>query len=640
MWCCVSSPRGFTRTTVFDIALEIEGEEFTDFDGLVIREYVDKAGLSGIIHSELSVNIYTDSFSAPDNAEVILKVPGVIVSEAKFYITRREASGRKVSLSCRSKLFCLDTPVDLLETDFDAAGEIDTFTAISRIAAQADLAPFSYMGQTDVLAALPRLKKDFLFGKNALSVLEKISAALCGTFREYQGGLIFIPWEQPFMQAVPAEALSEIKRGFSKTARKLVMTGAGENFVLGSGDYSGTVKLDTPLASESTSGAVSARIFGRVYTPYSCNVKFTSVPCATAVVTIGDEELFTNNIVCYPRAGGIYAKVSCNADTADEWDYSGEVERKIRDKITAGEPVGQLTILRDGQVKFEVGEEYPATSYVYATEEHGFTVDSYRAAVKGNTLSLEEVSEIKLNSEELLTESKELVGALNELFLAAPEGGDSSGAKGFSDISPYLKGYNIWYKAFNLKTANPRFYPAYGVQLAQKTVMTSLPYQLYIQRLSIPTTPLTPIIHYRVKVYGYNPGETAVLIEDIDYSLPKLTWERNYEIREVNLIPINNTEAYEYYLFICPGVTVENFDVVMGYEYPVVNPSNTEMFMQISWMNNKNIQFRYDMFNNMVMNTKMTIACVSTYIDNFPTYGWYYGSTDIDNAIKAYNNGG
>jgi hypothetical protein len=428
---CGFCPRVFTRTTVFDNGFEItiDGGVYTDFDGLIIKESVDGAGLSGLVSSELFVNIYTDYFHASDNAEVILTIPGVNIN-AKFYITRREAVGRKVSLSCRSKLYRLDIPCHLTDSDFDEHGEIDTYTAISRIASMGNLTSFSYQGGNP-FGALPRLNKDFLTGKNCLSVLEKISAALCGVFREYNDGLVFIPWRVPFMQSVPTESKSEIKRGFVKTVGKVSMTGGGKTYVSGNGGYTSTIKLDTPLASEDAAAAVLARNINKDYAPYSADVKLALIPPAPATLTFDDVETYTNSIVCYPRRSGIYAKVSCNAVNEDEWDYSGEIERAVREKITAGERFGNMTITSDGQIKLDNDNiEEPQTAYICATEDYGVMVKTPKAAFEAETLSLEEVPEIKLNSEELLTESKDLVGALNELFLAAPEGGE-----GLTDIS-------------------------------------------------------------------------------------------------------------------------------------------------------------------------------------------------------------
>jgi hypothetical protein len=276
------------------------------------------------------------------------------------------------------------------------------------------------------------------------------------------------------------------------------------------------------------------------------------------------------------------------------------------------------------------------TSYVYTTE-NGLMVDSERAAFKGEVLSLEEIPKIKLNSDELLTESKELVGALNELFLAAPEGGDS-GAQGFFDIAPHLGGYNIWYTAINLPLINPNRYPAYGVQYPGGRVITQIQFILNAFRTVIPANPAPPVIHYRVKIYGFNPGDDgAVLVDDIDYAEVKPGFERQTTLNEVRTVPVNNSTPYEYYLFIFPETTFENFTAAGGFEYPeVFAPYDTEAFLQVSYRDQRKIAFRYDYLRNM--NTRLTTAIITGYY-NLRENGWQYGSADIDAAIKAFNSG-
>jgi hypothetical protein len=394
---------------------------YPEFDGLVISEYVTGAGLKGIITSELRVNIYTENFSAPDNAEIILDIPNILMSSSKFYIVRREKSGRKVTLTCRSKLFRLDIPTAFTDSDFNDDGEIGTIDALGKIASQAEFLQFSYAGD-NVFTALPTLKKDFLFGKNCLSVLEKISSALCGTFREYQGGLVFIPFETTFVQTVPASKLSPLKRGFTKKITKISVTNGTETFVAGSGYYPATVKINSPLASEEIASAILGRLNMREYSPFTGTVKLNSIPCATCTLVIDDEEIFANNLKIYPRKSGIYAKVSCNAVDEDEWDYSGELERAVREKITPGESFGSMTLTPDGQIKLH--NENMQTAVIYTDTVHALNLQAETAKIKAETLNLSETPKISLNADELLTEKKDLIGALNELFLAEPEGGE------------------------------------------------------------------------------------------------------------------------------------------------------------------------------------------------------------------------
>jgi hypothetical protein len=420
------------------------------------------------------------------------------------------------------------------------------------------------------------------------------------------------------------------------------MTGGGENFVLGNGDYSDTIKLDTPLASEITSGAVFSRFHGKTYTPYSCDVKLPFIPCATSIITIDGEELFTNRVVCYPRGSGIYAKVSCNADTSDEWDYSGEIERAILDKIAVGEPIGKLTILRDGHLKFENdGEEYPMTSYVYTTE-NGLLVDSQRAAFKAEVLNLEDVPEIKLNSDELLTESKELVGALNELFLAAPEGGDS-GAQGFSDIAPFLTGYNVWYTAFNLSAINPQKKPCVGYRFPNKYIASQMSHDIEVFTFN-PTAGdydrYDCTVHVPIKIYGYNVGDgTATLLLDTNHTQTFGNRFFNKKDLVTAYITFTNSTAYEYYLVIYGGTTIDTYKT--AYIYDILNPLTSSIsFLYIPQgvtTPSDNAIFRYD--RHSVFFTNSLAVAFSGYYGAGAGWGFSYGSADIDAAIKAFNSG-
>jgi hypothetical protein len=175
-------------------------------------------------------------------------------------------------------------------------------------------------------------------------------------------------------------------------------------------------------------------------------------------------------------------------------------------------------------------------------------------------------------------------------------------------------------------------------------VLTQLTYQIEAYRYNNPLEALIPIIHFRVKIYGLNPGESAVLVGDIDHAyeapgwLVNPGWPQGNHLIETYDIPIDNTEAYEYYMFISPGCTVENFAFAAGFENPVLSVYSCEKFMLLSYRNSSRLRYRYDYAINTVMQTKLTAACIAGYYD-MRTNGWQYSSDDIDAAIKAFNSG-
>jgi hypothetical protein len=346
---------------------------------------VSGTGLSGVIESTLTAIIFSENFSASDNAEVKIVTPGIYPSVVKFYIQKREKSGDKIKLICRSRIHSLDCPSDFVDDDFDEDDMISTQTVLSRIAALGDFG-MTYQNPS-VLDALPILEKSLVKGKNCLTLLENIAKALFCTFREYDGNLRLCPFEQVFSEISDAELISPIKTGFNKTINKIILTNKSESYQSGFGGISQTVKIETPFASESLVSSLTERLGGHIYKPFTAMVKTVFIPSATALVTLDEEPLYANDIKVYIKKSGLFAKISCKAVSEDEWTneskYESEIERKLNEKIA-------------------VGERFDA----------------------------------------LLTESKDLVGALNELFIAAPGGGDLSG---WSDLVPYIKGLRELY---------------------------------------------------------------------------------------------------------------------------------------------------------------------------------------------------
>jgi hypothetical protein len=471
-----SCPKRTIRTTVFDpVTLIVDGVEYTDFEELVIEERMSKAGLSGIVHTELRVTIHDANFLADDNAEVSFHMNGFADYPSEFFINRREISGSTVKLTCRSKLFRLDCLADFTEQDFDNNGEIVFNTALARIAACAGLSGFSFRDGS-VLSVIPKLHKNFLYKANCMSVIEKLSAALCGTFREYQNTLTFCPWEEVFMENVPVTPLAPIKKGLEKNVSRLVMNGGGQSFNFGSGGYTRTVRINTPFTSQNLANYVYARINNHKYQPYECKAaRLTSFPlvgCTFNFDGLTDIEestqlFYTNRIKMYPRRGGLFCECACNAVNEDEWDYDGEIERRVQEKIAAGERVGSTTLQPSGNITFEsparlADKNTGLSSELVIDDEDGFKIKSEKTVFEA-TESVKLTGErmdiqtplINLPPEDLLTQSKDLIGALNELFTAGSEGGDLT----IADLVAYDELYQACVKAHHAYEGS---YSGYG----------------------------------------------------------------------------------------------------------------------------------------------------------------------------------
>lgn len=419
-------PRVTSRATVFDPAVTIDGTVFNDIGDITIEEAVRGAGISGVIESKMTITLFAENFYAPDNAEVLLHIPGFLPPKSRFFITRREKIGNKIKLICGSLISLLDRPSDFTDDDFDENGIIATSDVLNHIAALCGFFAVTYQS-ISVLETLPTVGKAAVKGKNCLTLLENIAKALCCTFREYGGNLSLCPFEQVFIEYGEVTPIAPVKSGFRKTVGKVILTNKSESFSAGAGTLSQTLKIETPFASAELANRLYSRLAGREYIPFEAYVKLDFLTAATALFTLGGSDCYVNNIKMHIKKTGVYAKIVCNGINEDEWDENGEMARRLSEKIGTGERFGAMTLMAEGAITLSNADH---SAVMNCNDEN-------EPSISGDVLNLQALDEIKLNPETLLTESKDLVGALNELFTAAPEGGDFSG---LSDLFAHIPG--------------------------------------------------------------------------------------------------------------------------------------------------------------------------------------------------------
>jgi hypothetical protein len=282
----------------------------------------------------MEVTIYTPAFIASENAEVTVNyvIPGGLVNFPKFYIVNRMVKGDAVTLTCRCAMHKLDRPFPVSEMIFDENNEVGTNYVISKIASQIGLnSSFS------LLSDIPKLTEKFLKSNNCLLILEKLSEALAGYWRIRGGLLLFVPFEEVLTTSVSVSEHDRIDTGLRKQIRRLVMTGGGETFERGVGEFSQTVCIDTEFASDKLANSVYNRLQGYFYvTLMKTMCKATVFPGVTCEVTFeNSRNVFgstfkINSIKAYPRRSGFYLELTNNAVREDEWDYSGKTEREIK----------------------------------------------------------------------------------------------------------------------------------------------------------------------------------------------------------------------------------------------------------------------------------------------------------------------
>jgi hypothetical protein len=282
----------------------------------------------------MRVKLYAPYFSAAENAEVeiVYNLAGGLVTFPKFYIANRVINGNIVELTCRCQLQKLDRPFSLDSVYFDENREVYTYSVVNTIAAKLGLGVAFSLN-----SVIPKLSEKFLKSNNCLLILEKLSEALAGYWRIWNNSLTFVPFEEPFMQAITAENHGKVRTGVRKSITRVVMTGGGETFDKGYGEFSQTVCIDTELACEELASNVYTRLCGLKYYPVTAvKCQANVFPAATSEVTFPQSDNIygqvfrINSIKAYPRRSGFYLELSNNAVREDEWDYSGKLGREVK----------------------------------------------------------------------------------------------------------------------------------------------------------------------------------------------------------------------------------------------------------------------------------------------------------------------
>jgi hypothetical protein len=589
---------------------------------ITIEETVSGTALSGVIESTLTVIIFSDFFIPAENAEVKITTPGIYPPAAKFYISRREKSGNRIKLVCRSRIHSLDCPSDFVDDDFDDDGKISIQTVLNRIAAVGGFG-MTYQDMT-VLSALPYLEKGMVMGKNCLTLLENIAKALFCNFREYDGNLRICPFEQSFTAIGDATLLTPVKRGFNKTVSKVILTNKGEIFVNGAGGFSQTVKAETPFASEDLCTAVSGRLNGLICKPFEALVKTEFIPSATALVTLEGEEFTVNSIKTYIKKSGLYSKLSCVYASEDEWNYSGEMQRQLHDKIAVGERFGDMTIMSEGAIAIS-NDLHKAVMKSNEDDE---------PAISGDILNLQKIDEIKLNPDTLLTESKDLVGALNELFSAAPEGGD--GVQSMDDLYPFMAA-NVWNKFSSVNHA-------VGFYYTEPKMLSSFSLSGYFisgNRNGIVenAVQLTATI---INIYGYNTGDDNPTAIASNIQIKS-------NIKGGDMVPFtfnfdfSSEIVYEYWYFTfnigynqtASGGTGFGGNYAEVYTDEIGTPA--QKFVKISAITNNQLAFCPTRnYSGIYSNATVLLG---QYPRGTEAQDFSYNRFDINNAIEAFNGG-
>ena len=344
--------------TVFSYTykLEIDGAEYETFGDMRMSFAVDGLGLSGLCTATFSVAIPSSDFAgASSSAEVVLTCTSNSTIEfPTFYLSGRSANGKAVVLSCVDRMMFTDQMYAIADTAYDSNGEILTINVLNDISGQCGFNSGAMFLGVKAINAIPKLKKEQTYKRQCSDILSMVATACGGYWFTYNNNLIFKPFgTSPYLSGVPAVKHTAVVNGGTKgPISNLYMTGNGDTAYGQAGSASNTIKIDTPMVSAALAGAVEEVVEEYTYNAWSCDkALLDSCPTFDTAIDFADGETrLCNNATISITGSGLYATLSSNEVSEDEFDYSGQLKRDILNRIAFGERRGGIQINPDGKI--------------------------------------------------------------------------------------------------------------------------------------------------------------------------------------------------------------------------------------------------------------------------------------------------
>lgn len=328
-----------------------------------MTQQVNGYGVSGVITSELSFELLTsDYIGAGANAEVTLTSDNISLMLPTFYINSRKKSKGIISFSCLDNMMKTDQP---LNANYIPNNTISVGNLLSDIALQCGFTSAGGVPYSHIRS----LTRQELTSKSCRQVLETLSTAMCGYFYvAYPNILNFNQWGEIASNRTPIN-YAPISVGEEKgPILRLIMTGNDTVYDKGgtTADVFNTLKIDTEFATEDLAQEIYDRIANYTYTSWQCEkMMFDFLPELDSKIKLVDNTTLTvNSIATSFTSTGIYCSCGRNEVTENEFDYTGELSRKISEKISDGEKLGNQSMVTRYQGVVHLGEKH---------EENGVT---------------------------------------------------------------------------------------------------------------------------------------------------------------------------------------------------------------------------------------------------------------------------
>jgi len=303
----------------------------------------------------LSFELLTsDYIGAGANAEVTLTSTDITINLPTFYINSRKKSGNIISFSCLDTMMKTDQP---LNANYMPDNTISVGNLLADIATQCGFVSAGGVPSSHIR----NLTKQELTGKSCRQALEMLSVPMCGYFCTVSDILAFKQWGSAGATYTPLKYSTVSTGGEKGPILRLIMTGNDEVYDKGgtTADVFNTLKIDTEFATDDLAEEIYNSIADYTYTAWQCDkMMFDTVPEIDSNIVLEDGTYIANSITTSFTATGIFCSCGRNEVTENEFNYVGELSRKITEKISNNEKLGNQTMVTRYQGVVHLGEKY------------------------------------------------------------------------------------------------------------------------------------------------------------------------------------------------------------------------------------------------------------------------------------------
>ncbi len=374
----------------FSYYLIIDGVFYYTFGDLTLIQSADGMGTSGISAAEFSFTVSYEEYAQKkpkSGAEVIFGFRDDNKMYC-FFVSQRSRKGGTVSFKCYDRTLLLEISSDFAGISYSNVSEKDKDSGdISMLSLVRHIANYvGFNGCTNHIteninfASSYKLKKTDIKGKSLRSLLETISTVWCGYFTVAANNyldFVFFGESAHTLCSVQTHAAIAMQSERSPITRVIAYTGSDyyyatlkdENGKEVEADVLSTLTVQTSFASQEYADNLLSRVQGYTYRAWQCGKAVIVLSEYLPTISLkmngyhypdGVEpltEFLANYMTLNFTSTGVYATIGSNEVTEDECAYLGYFSRRLGEKITDGEVLGNNTLITRYQGLIHLGEK-------------------------------------------------------------------------------------------------------------------------------------------------------------------------------------------------------------------------------------------------------------------------------------------